>query len=140
MTSNNREQKLPKWAQDLLEDVREEAALRWPGEPEPEPAFRTGTDDYTFPSDLRGKVLWKSLGGHTPAIQSCTVTEHGYESKRLGDAKSGFYTRPSGTYYFTERDALLALRWKVSAIAARRLRLIDRLIDMHDEENSGGST
>ena len=116
-----REAKLPKWAQEALEAERVRAALCWPSEPEPEPDFEFDVNGFCageYPAT--GAELWLLSG--TDSIIGVTMGEGGrslaYKSAILG-------SRPIGRFFARRSDAILALRWRRSREAARRLRGLD---------------
>lgn len=124
-----REGKLPRWAQDLIGNLRVAIALRWPGTP-PEVWFETSGDGWKRPAaEALNGTAWRLTGGHGTRYRAEQV---------WFDAGGVYYTTPDctgmggsrrdGEFYRTKRDALHAARWRVAHKAATELAdLIDQI-------------
>ena len=123
--SDPREDKLPKWAQELIAVERTKTALSWPNEPKPEPLCRFDGGSGALvsgkgPKD--GDTLWhhqKAYGFSGWQVSSVVFDDHNYVKRNNGGS-----SRPDGLYYATERDATLALLWAECEAAADRLHHI----------------
>ena len=120
-----REDKLPKWAQELLADERRRAALAWPTEARPEPLWTPGVNVYA-PREMDGRTVWNAKE-HLPAPLAHQVSG-GFV--HCGEPKSGFGFRPESSRYFaTEREAALDMWWSRAEEAASRLYAIRSFIE-----------
>ena len=122
--SDPREDKLPKWAQELIAVERTKTALSWPNEPKPEPLCRFDGGSGVFVAGERpsvGDTLWHYRTAYgVSGGQVSSVVFDGHYVERNGGNKS----RAAGLYYATERDATLALLWAECEAAADRLHHI----------------
>ena len=122
--SDPREDKLPKWAQELIAVERTRTALSWPNEPKPEPICRFDGGSGMLVSGERpnaGSVMWYFVKSDTfrQGRTESVAFDGIYEVSRGGNK-----SRPNGPYYATERDATLALLWAECEASADRLHHI----------------
>lgn len=120
MTRDPREDKLPRWAQDLLAAERERAALAWPTFREPEPLFRA-SGDFAAPPEARGRAVYTIFRGNFSRfeVRGWGVDPDGY----MGSGVSRFRPR-GGPYYATHDDALRAAHWAACRAAAKEILAI----------------
>jgi hypothetical protein len=116
-----REAKLPLWAQDALEAARTKAALCWPSAPDPEPIWREGGPaSFSSTFGIAGRRVFSVRGsGLDLGVHKDVTAAYGLLAPRSGN---GFSHRPSGKYYATEREALVACQWQIARAAASHLR------------------
>ena len=122
--SDPREDKLPKWAQELIAVERTKTALSWPNEPKPEPLCRFDGGNGAFVDGEKpkaGDTLWQYRTAYgVSGGQVSSVVFDGMYVERSGGGRS----RAGGQYYATERDATLALLWAECEASADRLHHI----------------
>lgn len=120
-------EKLPKWAQEQyradMKALRVTAALRWPTEAKPVPV-------------IAGVGYGQTVGEHDGWAWAAGVSQYGgievsNEFIRKGRGYRDEDCRGEGssihrTYYATEREAVLAARWKFCESVAEALAEIDR--------------
>jgi hypothetical protein len=112
--------KLPKWVQAEIQEIEERAALSWPTEAEPTPALQTNGDRPA--RNIEGEV-WSLYGSATaPVVKAEMINGNGLV------VSPGFLSRPHGSYYHTQREALIAGRWRMCRAMARELRRVDAQI------------
>jgi hypothetical protein len=111
--SDPREGKLPKWATELLAAERLRGDLAWPTEANPEPLFWADSNGYPGPKpDMLDRDVWIA-SRYGPEMR------HVYSDRSLGRPDSpSSRSRPSGSYYATEREAAVAGWWKAANDAA----------------------
>ena len=112
-----REEKLPKWTQELLHQERLKSALRFPDTPAPTPDFTTQQHGgFVGQKPQEGTELFSS---NSDQIFRHFVGVNGYlhSNERL----SGFGARASGSYYLCLQDARLARRWMVARRCAEKM-------------------
>lgn len=147
---DTRENKLPKWAQELIEETRIGLALRWPSEPEPEPSFsvtrrgdaRLSENVFWSPPDYALGATWfRLLGSSTqPLVKSVFIAMNRIEFQDEEAAKiaQGHHYRGGyqceGPYWSNRRDALLAGHWRACRDFAGRLAVIIDLIEKEPVE------
>ena len=122
-----REAKLPKWAQEALEEARTRAALAWPGFPDPAPAFTAdgASGDATPHSDGFYWQTWLTYGAERSKVERVWVRARiRYSSPQEAERREGFGSRCDGRYYATREEAFQAAAWLEAAAAAKRLRSI----------------
>jgi len=103
----------------MVEQLRTEAAFRWPTEAEPVPKPVPA-----YPDKMEG---W-DFNMYTSQVERewSEGSRHGrfWDGKRMGGAQGG------KRLYRTERDALVALRWALCRKMANDLRAVDRRIEV----------
>jgi len=115
---DERESKLPKWAQELLEAERIRAAFAWPNEAEPEPlvVFDANGNVTVGSRPEPDTKLWQ-------AVPSGHVVKWVFNGNRVFHSGRETLHTPVGRYYATEPEATLALRWVLCREFALRLYL-----------------
>lgn len=128
---DNREQRLPAWARQLLEEERTIGALAWPTEARPVPLGVAKSSDYYCPAELRDRDVWRP-NGHAGTVQNLFINASGIMFKDAATARSGnsFGSRPSGPFFATEREARIELWWQTAEAAALNLLRCKRLVEM----------
>lgn len=114
--------RLPKWAQDHVENLETRLALRWPDGTPPKPIW-TGNGDMVAPDFLRGETLWivrQLMSGWTP--EPITFDGDGYIP-----GKGTFTSLPRGEFYTTRDEAFSWARFRTCEDAARKLFRLERL-------------
>lgn len=114
---DERESKLPKWAQDIIADERRRSALAWPTQARPTPVWAPGTNVYA-PAIMEGETVWQAIPTRTSPQKATVKGRH----VRTNDRASG--SRPEhGRFFATESDALLDMWWSKAEAAADSIYL-----------------
>ena len=116
-----REDKLPKWAQELIERERIKASLSWPQFPKPEPVFTCGPNIRSAPTEFRGQS-----NVHSGRVTRRWMGKAGgqfttEEAEATAGRTCGWSESCSGDYYATERDAWRVMAWSIAESAAGAL-------------------
>ena len=122
MMIDPREDKLPKWAQELIERERIKASLSWPQFPKPEPVFTCGPNIRSAPTEFRGQQFWQS-NVHSGRVTRRWMGKAGgqfttEEAEATLGRTYGWGESCSGDYYATERDGWRFMAWSIAESAA----------------------
>jgi len=134
MTKHWTEAKIPVWVKesiqsDILENKRR-AALAWPTEAKPEPAFSIG--GYGRGQPIEG-VFYKAPNGNGSDIRyrieaaKYTISVHSSTVKFVGpNGAAAMHSKPQGQFFEKESDALLWAHWEACEYRAEDLlRIIE---------------
>jgi hypothetical protein len=132
MIADEREIKLPKWAQEQLQAARVAASLRFPDtNPEPDLKFdvngfgsqrpRDGTIVYSIQTRYGTAHVkgWKFIGAYL--YDADTDAE---KARRLLSGR-----RPDGKFWFNKNDAINAARYEVAHSAAHQLMTLEGMLE-----------
>jgi hypothetical protein len=119
-----REEKLPVWARQLLEDTRARIVVRFPDAPDPRFAARDNDSGMNPPpQEVRERYMWKLTATHVGGVRARRVwiCKGGFEyHEKPAPGIRGGGSRNS-TLYWTEADAALAAQHNTCRDAARRV-------------------
>lgn len=101
-----------------MEALKVQLALHWPTEAEPPPGPRP---------EIGGRVEGWMFNAYTRSVEKAWSTSFSHGTFWRGKPSLG--SQGAASLYFSERDALIALRWALCRQMAAQLRGIDHLIE-----------
>jgi hypothetical protein len=110
---DERESKLPRWAQDALAHERKAALVRFPDQPRPTPDISEPTGHGRAPREQW--IYSQNVSG----VFAHWVGSNGYLFR--SEKEGSFGSQVRGNYYLTAEAALLAHRWHVAEMAAHSM-------------------